>query len=149
MAVCAGFIVVGGCAHAPPTHDPALVQRGQRLFLRCASCLATLAGSITAAAPNGRIVLIGALGGTGGGAGGGAGGALPSFSSIIGKNLVLRGITAGSRAMLQDLVTAAANNGLEPVIGAQYGFDGAAQAYAALAAGTYVGKVLIRMPQAG
>ena len=99
--------------------------------------LATLSGSINAAAPNGRIVLIGALGG--------ASGALPNFSSIVGKNLVLRGITAGSRAMLQDLVTAAAANRLEPVIGAQYGFDEAPQAYAALAAGTHVGKVLIRM----
>jgi NADPH:quinone reductase-like Zn-dependent oxidoreductase len=106
--------------------------------------LATLAGSINASAPNGRIVLIGALGALSG-----AGGELPNFSSIIGKNLLLRGITGGSRTMLQDLVTAANTNRLEPVIGAQFGFDDAAQAYAALAAGTHVGKVLIRVADAG
>ncbi len=33
-----GLLTVGGDAHAQPTDDPALVQRGQRLFLRCASC---------------------------------------------------------------------------------------------------------------
>jgi NADPH:quinone reductase-like Zn-dependent oxidoreductase len=99
---------------------------------------ATLTHSIKAAAPNGRIVLIGALAGA-------PADILPNFSSIIGKNLVLRGITAGSRAMLADLVCAAAVNGLAPVIGGGFEFADALAAYAELKASTVFGKVLIRM----
>jgi NADPH:quinone reductase-like Zn-dependent oxidoreductase len=100
--------------------------------------LATLTHSIAAAAANGRIVLIGALAGP-------PDAILPNFSSIIGKNLVLRGITAGSRAMLADLVRAAAANGLAPVIGASFDFADAPAAYAALQAGTVLGKVQIKL----
>jgi NADPH:quinone reductase-like Zn-dependent oxidoreductase len=98
--------------------------------------LATLSQSIAAAAPNARIALIGALAGA-------PSAVLPNFSSIIGKNLVLRGITAGSRAMLADLVRAAAANGLAPVIGASFSFDDALEAYAALRSGGVMGKVLV------
>lgn len=42
IAACASLIVIGGCAQAQtqaqPADDAALVLRGQRLFLRCASC---------------------------------------------------------------------------------------------------------------
>jgi len=100
--------------------------------------LATLSKSIAAAAPNGRIVLIGALAGT-------PAQVLPNFSSILGKNLVLRGITAGNRRMLQDLVRAADANGLVPVIGATFGFDEAPEAYAFLKSGKCLGKVLIKV----
>lgn len=102
--------------------------------------LATLSQSIAAAAPNGRIVLIGALGSPAAT----AAAALPNFSSIVGKNLTLRGITAGSRAMFAQLVRAAAANALQPVISREFGFDDAAQAYAYLASGDHLGKVLIR-----
>jgi NADPH:quinone reductase-like Zn-dependent oxidoreductase len=100
--------------------------------------LATLSKSIAAAAPNGRIVLIGALAGS-------PAQVLPNFSSILGKNLVLRGITAGNRRMLQDLVRAADANGLVPVIGATFGFDEAPEAYAFLKSGKCLGKVLIKV----
>jgi NADPH:quinone reductase-like Zn-dependent oxidoreductase len=100
--------------------------------------LATLSQSIAAAAPNARIVLIGALAGQ-------PAQVLPNFSSILGKNLVLRGITAGSRRMLADLVRAADANTLEPVIGATFGFDEAPDAYAFLKSGKCLGKVLIRV----
>jgi NADPH:quinone reductase-like Zn-dependent oxidoreductase len=99
---------------------------------------ATLTHSIAAAAPNGRIVLIGALAGV-------PATVPPNFSSIVGKNLVLRGITAGNRAMLADLVRAEAANGLAPVIGASFGFAEAPAAYAALQGGGVFGKVLISM----
>ena len=99
--------------------------------------IATLSQSITAAAPNGRIVLIGALGDA-------AAAALPNFSSIIGKNLTLRGITAGSRSMLTALVRAAAASGLAPVIHSEFAFEAAAEAYACLAAGEHVGKIMVR-----
>ncbi len=103
--------------------------------------LATLSQSIAAAAPNGRIVLIGALGSPAAT----AAAALPNFSSLVGKNLSLRGITAGSREMLVRLVRAAAANGLQPVIDREFGFDDAPAAYAHLASGEHMGKVLIRV----
>ncbi len=80
----------------------------------------TLAASINAAAPNGRLV-------------------------IIGKNLVLKGIAEGSRAMLARLVSAVAANSLQPVIDRTFSFDEAASAYAYLKSGSHVGKVLIEV----
>ncbi len=103
--------------------------------------LATLSQSIAAAAPNARIVLIGALGSPAAT----AAAALPNFSSLVGKNLTLRGITEGSREMLVRLVRAAAASNLEPIIDREFGFDDAASAYAHLAAGDHLGKVLIRV----
>ncbi|MFZ4689768.1 MAG: zinc-dependent alcohol dehydrogenase family protein [Polymorphobacter sp.] len=97
---------------------------------------ATLAQSINAAAPNARIVIIGALAGA-------ASTGLPNYGAIIGKNLVLRGIAEGSRAMLSRLVAAVAANGLEPMIDRSFGFDDAAAAYAYLKSGAHVGKVVI------
>ena len=99
---------------------------------------ATLGESIAAAAPNGRIVVIGALAGT-------DGKGLPNFSTLIGKNLTLRGIAAGSRAMLQDLVDAAAANRLSPVIAQCFPFLQAAEAYACMKEGDHIGKVMIRV----
>ena len=98
--------------------------------------LATLSQSIAAAAPNGRIGLIGALAGV-------PDQVLPNFSTILGKNLVLRGITAGSRRMLADLVRAVDANGVVPVSGGRFGFDEAAAAYGYLKSGGCLGKVLI------
>jgi len=100
--------------------------------------LATLSQSIAAAAPNARIVLIGALAGA-------PTQVLPNFSSIIGKNLILRGITAGNRKMLADFVRAMDANGFSPVIGATFGFDAAPEAYAFLKAGKCLGKVLLKI----
>jgi NADPH:quinone reductase-like Zn-dependent oxidoreductase len=100
--------------------------------------LATLSQSIAAAAPNARIALIGALAGA-------PAGVLPNFSSILGKNLVLRGITAGNRRMLADLVRAVDVGGIVPVIGARYDFAAAPEAYALLQSGACVGKVLVRL----
>jgi NADPH:quinone reductase-like Zn-dependent oxidoreductase len=98
--------------------------------------LATLSKSIAAAAPNARVVLIGALAGQ-------SAQPLPNFGSILGKNLLLRGITAGNRRMLTDLVRAADACDLSPVIGRVFGFDEAAEAYAYLKSGACLGKVLL------
>jgi NADPH:quinone reductase-like Zn-dependent oxidoreductase len=100
--------------------------------------LATLSQSIAATAPNARIVLIGALAGA-------ADAVLPNFSSIVGKNLVLRGITAGNRKMLSDLVRAVDAGGLVPVIDRVFAFDDAAAAYQYLQSGAHVGKVLVQV----
>jgi NADPH:quinone reductase-like Zn-dependent oxidoreductase len=99
---------------------------------------ATLSQSIAAAAPNGRIAIIGALGGP-------ASQGLPNFGAIIGKNLIIKGIAAGSRAMLADLVAAADANGLQPLIDATFPFDRAAAAYAHLQSAQHVGKVMISL----
>lgn len=99
--------------------------------------LATLPASIDAAAPNARIAVIGALGGY-------AATSLPNFTTLVLKNLVLKGITSGSRRMLERLVRAAAAHALAPVIDCEFGFDDAAEAYAHLQAAEHLGKVLIR-----
>ncbi|MHB8286556.1 MAG: zinc-dependent alcohol dehydrogenase family protein [Caulobacteraceae bacterium] len=99
---------------------------------------ATLSQSIAAAAVNGRIVIIGALAGA-------ASEGLPNFGALIGKNLTLRGIAAGSRAMLVDLVAAVEANGMTPVIGKSFPFDQAPAAYAYLESGANVGKVMITL----
>jgi NADPH:quinone reductase-like Zn-dependent oxidoreductase len=101
--------------------------------------LATLTHSISACAPNARIVLIGALGDA-------SAAALPNFSSIVGKNLTLRGITAGNRRMLQDLVRAVAANDMPASIHRCFSFADTAAAYAFLQAGNHLGKVMIEMP---
>ena len=98
----------------------------------------TLSQSINAAAPNARLIIIGALGGA-------ATSGLANFGSIIGKNLVLKGIAEGSRAMLERLVAAVAANGLQPLIDRTFTFDDAPAAYAYLKSGAHVGKVVIQV----
>ncbi len=100
--------------------------------------ITTLAQSIAAAAANARIVLIGALAGP-------AEKAPANFSTIIGKNLTLRGITEGSRDMLSDFVRAVASSGLTPVIDRIFDFDEAPEAYAYLKSGRHLGKVMVRV----
>lgn len=100
--------------------------------------LGTLAQSMAAAAPNARIALIGALG-----AAGGAGLANPY--DLVVKNLQLKGITAGSRAMLAELVRAMAAGGAPSIVDRCFDFDQAAQAYAHLHAAEHIGKVAIRL----
>jgi NADPH:quinone reductase-like Zn-dependent oxidoreductase len=99
---------------------------------------ATLSQSIAAAAPNGRIVIIGALAGA-------ASEGLPNYGTIIGKNLTLKGIAEGSRAMLAALVDTVAAHDIEPVIDRTFSFEEAPDAYRYLKSGTHVGKVIIRV----
>ncbi len=99
---------------------------------------ATLSQSISAAAPNGRIVIIGALAGT-------PSEGLPNFGTIIGKNLTLKGVAEGSRAMMARLLRAVDANGIRPVIDRTFTFEQAAEAYAYLKSGSHVGKVLIKV----
>jgi NADPH:quinone reductase-like Zn-dependent oxidoreductase len=97
---------------------------------------ATMSQSIVAAAPNARIVSIGSLSG-------GFAGAIPNFASLIGKNLTIRGIAAGSRRMLEDLVRAAEATALTPRIDRAFAFAEAPAAYAYLQSGAHMGKILI------
>jgi len=98
--------------------------------------LSTLPQSINAAAVNARIVTI---------AVGSADGPLPNYGAIIGKNLTIKGIAEGSRAMLARLLRAMVANRIEPVIDRTFGFDEAADAFAYLKTGAHVGKVMIRV----
>ena len=98
---------------------------------------AGLANSINAAATNGRIVLIAV--------GPAPDAPLPNFGAIIGKNLVIKGIAEGSRAMLAGLLRAVAANDIKPVIDCSFTFDQAAEAYAHLASASHVGKVVIKV----
>jgi NADPH:quinone reductase-like Zn-dependent oxidoreductase len=100
--------------------------------------LSTLPQSIAAAAVNGRIAIIGALAGP-------PSEGIPNFSTIIGKNLTLRGIAEGSRAMLASLVRAVEVGGMKPVIDREFPFSEAAKAYAYLKSGKHLGKVMIRL----
>jgi NADPH:quinone reductase-like Zn-dependent oxidoreductase len=99
---------------------------------------ATLTHSLTAAAPNARISLIGSLSG-------GFVGDIPNFASMIGKNIVMKGIAAGNRRMLADLATAIAANGATPLIDRVFDFAEAPAAYAYLKAGEHMGKVMIKL----
>jgi NADPH:quinone reductase-like Zn-dependent oxidoreductase len=95
----------------------------------------TLGQSIAAAAVNGRIVIIGVTAGQGM--------SVPGYGTIIGKNLTLRGIANGSRAMLANFVRAVEANGIEPVVNKVFPFDEAPDAYRYFAAAEHVGKVMI------
>ena len=99
---------------------------------------ATLAQSFAAAAPNARIVIIGALAGP-------APTGIPNFGTIIGKNLTVKGIAEGSRAMLARLLRAVEANGIMPKVDRVFAFDEALEAFTYLKSGAHVGKVLIKV----
>ena len=93
--------------------------------------------TLAVAAPNGRIVLIGGLSG--------APGEAPNMFGMIGKNLTLKGITSGSRAMLADLVDMVATHRIAPLIDRTFPFAEAEQACAHLDRGGHIGKVVIAL----
>lgn len=94
--------------------------------------------SMMAAAANARIVLIGAMAGA-------PREGLKNFQGVIGKNLLLKGITSGSREMLVALIRAVEEGGIEPVIDKVFAFDDAPAAYAYLNSGAHLGKVMIKI----
>jgi NADPH:quinone reductase-like Zn-dependent oxidoreductase len=99
---------------------------------------ATLSQSIAAAAPNARIALIGSLSGS-------FSGDLPNFASMIGKNLTMKGIAAGNRRMLTELIRAAELAKLAPRIDRVFPFADALAAYAHLQSADHLGKVMITL----
>ncbi len=97
--------------------------------------IGTLGKSMACCAPNARIGLIGAL----------ARGEQPSMGGLLGKNLTLKGITSGSRTMMEEFVSAIEATGFEPVIDRVFDFDQAHEAYEHLDSGTHIGKVVIKL----
>ncbi len=94
----------------------------------------TLGKSLGAAAPNGKIGLIGALDRSG---------EYPNLMPMLIKNVTIKGITSGSRRMLADVVKAVTANRMEAVIDKVFSFDEAPEAYKYLAGASHVGKVVI------
>ena len=95
----------------------------------------TLSQSLACCAPNARVGLLGALGG--------AATSPPNLGLLILNNIVLKGITSGSRRMLEDLLRASTVNRLRPHIDRTFAFNDAAKALAYLEGGEHVGKVVI------
>ncbi|HRX88649.1 MAG TPA: NAD(P)-dependent alcohol dehydrogenase [Steroidobacteraceae bacterium] len=98
--------------------------------------MTSLPQSLACCAPNARIGLLGALGGRQQGA--------SDLSAMIGANAIVKGITSGSRRMLEDLLRACAARRLKPKIDRVFAFEQAADAYRYLDSGAHVGKVVIR-----
>jgi NADPH:quinone reductase-like Zn-dependent oxidoreductase len=96
----------------------------------------TLSQSLACCAPNARVGLLGALGG--------AATTPPNLGPLILNNVLLKGITSGSRRMYEDLLRASTANGLKPHIDRVFAFADAPQALAHLEGGDHIGKVLIR-----
>lgn len=98
-----------------------------------------LAETVAATAVNGRIGTIGALSGTPQAQGSASQGA------IIGKNITVKGIASGSRAMLAATVAVVAKNGIKNPVDQEFAFVDAPDALRHLESGSHFGKVLIRM----
>ncbi len=96
--------------------------------------LAGLEQTIEAAAPNARLALIGGLAGMMD--------RPPNMFGLLAKNLTLKGITSGSRAMMLDMLNVVAENNIEPLVDSRFAFDEAPAAYAHLASGNHMGKVM-------
>lgn len=97
------------------------------------------ANTLAATGPGGRIGTIGALSaapGTPGDFGQGA---------LLGKNITIKGITSGHRAMIEAALELMARKGITMPIDRAFGFDEARSAYEHLESGAHFGKVMIRM----
>jgi NADPH:quinone reductase-like Zn-dependent oxidoreductase len=99
--------------------------------------MATLNQSISACAPNARIGYIGSLGGNVT--------AAPNFGQVIARNITIKGSTSGSRRMLEQLHRAVIQHGTRPIIDKTFTFDKARDAFAYLAKGEHMGKIVIRV----
>ena len=99
--------------------------------------LSTLPMSLATCAPNARVGLLGGLGGRPEGP--------TDLLAMIPGNLVLKGITSGSRRMLSELLGAFASNGVRPHIDRRFAFAETPSALAYLQSGGHVGKIVIEM----
>jgi NADPH:quinone reductase-like Zn-dependent oxidoreductase len=96
----------------------------------------TLDQSMAACAVNARIVMIG------------TGRPPPNPPNLYGmylKNLSLKAISAGSRDMLENLLSALAHTGVKPVVSKIVPFDNAIDAWREIRDGDHVGKILIQV----
>ena len=97
--------------------------------------LGTLSKSIACTAPNGSIGMIGGLA---------QATEPPNLFGLLMNNISLKGITSGSRRMLEDALAAIHTNKVQPVVDRVFPFDKALDAYRYLESGAHVGKVVIQ-----
>ncbi len=97
----------------------------------------TLGQSIASVRPGGTVAMVG-------GASGGFGGWIEPFA-LIGGMKRLAGVLVGSRAMAQRLVAFVAQRGLRPLVDRVFAFDDVPAAFAHLASGRHLGKVVVRI----
>ncbi|MDR3429219.1 MULTISPECIES: zinc-dependent alcohol dehydrogenase family protein [Silvimonas] len=90
--------------------------------------------SINATRVGGQVSLVGDLGGTSTALNAGA---------LLARQIQLRGVSVGSRAMFQSLLQALSANRIRPVIQRVFGFDETPDAYNALRRGNHVGKLVV------
>jgi NADPH:quinone reductase-like Zn-dependent oxidoreductase len=95
----------------------------------------TLEQSMRAVRPGGTIALIGTL----------AGPSPVALSPLFLRNIRLQGILVGSRDMFVRMHSDLARWQIRPVIDRIFGFEDAAAAYAHLAGGAHLGKVVVRV----
>lgn len=98
-----------------------------------------LGETVAACAVEARIGTLGALSGSP------AASSSASQGAIIGKNLTIKGIASGSRAMLAAALEIVARYGIEMVIDRRFAFADAPAAYRHLESGAHIGKVLIEV----
>ncbi len=120
----------------PQWHEPVLAGSGGIDIVVETVGLSTLPQSLRCCAPNARVGLLGALGGRPDGP--------TDLGPLVGNNIVLKGITSGSRRMFANLIKAVQSNGLTPKIDRVFDFDDAPAAYQYLAEAKHIGKVVIR-----
>lgn len=96
----------------------------------------TLGQSIAALAPNGRVVVIGVTPGQRP--------AIPDYLSFILRNVTIRGIANGNRAMMVALLRAVEANRITTEVSRTFAFDDAPAAYQYFAEASHLGKVMIR-----
>lgn len=95
---------------------------------------ATFAQSIAACGQNGRIIAVGYLGGLS---------TKIELGQIISKNLVIRGMTVGSRASFEAMLGFIETTDFRPVIDSVFSFEEVPDAYARLASADQHGKICI------
>lgn len=100
---------------------------------------AAMGETVMACAVEARIGTLGALSGSP------AAHASASQGAIIARNLTIKGIASGSRAMLAAALDAVARHGIAMVVDRRFAFDDAPAAYRHLASGAHIGKVLIEV----
>lgn len=98
-----------------------------------------LGQTVAATAVEGRIGTLGALSGSPQDA------ATASQGLIIAKNITIKGIASGSRAMLAAALDVVAKHGIQMPIDREFAFDDAAAAFAHLESGAHLGKILVNV----
>ncbi|MDI4234100.1 NAD(P)-dependent alcohol dehydrogenase [Bradyrhizobium sp. Arg237L] len=100
---------------------------------------ATFAQSVAASGQNGRIIAVGFLGGLS---------TQVELGPVISRNLTIRGITVGSRASFEAMLSFVETATFKPVIDSIYRFEAVPEAYRRLASADQHGKICINVRSA-